>query len=119
MCGKTTLARAIGQVFYSLGLLAEPTVIERTASTLQTGYVGQAGLAAREAMDTALGATLLIDEAYQLAPSRAQLFNDEIVAQLVACLTQPKYKNKLVVILAGYAPEVRRSSKQLILAAAR
>ena len=104
-CGKTTLARAFGQMFHSLGLLAKPEVVEKTASTLQTGYVGQAGAQVRACLDEALGKVLLIDEVYSLMPGRGT-FNDEIVTELVACLTHPRYKNKLIVVFAGYEEQV-------------
>jgi hypothetical protein len=104
--GKTSLARAMGALFHSLGLLAEPDVIEKTASTLQTGYVGQAGGKLRACLDEALGRVLLIDEAHTLGASRGT-FNDEIVSELAACLTSAKYANRLVVVLAGYEDEAR------------
>ena len=104
-CGKTSLARAMGQMFCSLGLLADSGVVEKTASSLQTGIVGQAGTTMRAAMDEALGRVLLIDEAYLLGTSRGT-YNDEIVAELVACLTLPKYKGKMIVIMAGYQAEM-------------
>jgi hypothetical protein len=104
-CGKTTLARALGHMFHSLGLLSKPEVVEKTASALQTGYVGQAGAQVRACLDEGLGKVLLIDEVYSLSPGRGT-YNDEIVTELVACLTQPKYKNKLIVVLAGYEAQV-------------
>lgn len=100
-CGKTALARALGAMYHSLGLLAEPDVVERSASTLQTGYVGQAGGRVRACLDEALGRVLLIDEAPQLGATRAT-FNAEVVAELAACLNgNAKYTNKLLVVLAG------------------
>jgi hypothetical protein len=84
-CGKTTLARALGHMFHSLGLLAKPEVVEKTASTLQTGYVGQAGRAVRAALDEGLGKVLLIDEVYALCPGRGT-FNDEVRACAAHCL---------------------------------
>jgi SpoVK/Ycf46/Vps4 family AAA+-type ATPase len=107
--GKTTLARALGAMFCALGLLADPDVVEKTASTLQTGYVGQAGLEVRKAFDEALGRVLLIDEAYLLTPTRSgHSYHDEIVAEIVACITSPRYKNKLIVVLAGYEGQMVR-----------
>jgi hypothetical protein len=100
-CGKTALARALGAMYHSLGLLAEPDVVERSASTLQTGYVGQAGGRVRACLDEALGRVLLIDEAPQLGATRGT-FNAEVVAELAACLNgNAKYTNKLLVVLAG------------------
>lgn len=49
---------------------------------------------------------LFIDEAYQLNPSRGAGYQGEVVDELVKCLTHPDYKNKLVVILAGYKDDM-------------
>ena len=37
--GKTTVARKVGQIFYDMGFLAEPEVIECSVSHLLSGYV--------------------------------------------------------------------------------
>lgn len=63
--GKTTVARRMGQVFYNLGVLASPDVVEVSAKDLQTGYVGQAPGKTREVFKNALGKVLFIDEAYR------------------------------------------------------
>ena len=42
--GKTTIARRVGMLLHSLGLLASERVTECSASDLQTGYVGQVGV---------------------------------------------------------------------------
>lgn len=51
----------------------------------------------------ALGKVLLIDEAYRLAEPRLE---KEAVDDIVNLLTLPKYKNKLVVVLAGYDRDI-------------
>jgi SpoVK/Ycf46/Vps4 family AAA+-type ATPase len=49
--GKTTVARRMGKMFHSLGLLPTDRVKEVSASDLITGYVGQAGKKTRETME--------------------------------------------------------------------
>ncbi len=50
----------------------------------------------------ARGKVLFIDEAYQLNPRQGGGFMQEVVDELVRCLTSEDFKEKLVVILAGY-----------------
>jgi replication-associated recombination protein RarA len=80
--GKTTIARALGAMFHSLGLIAEPAVVEKTAAGLTTGYVGQSGRETRKAMDEGLGRVLLIDEAHTLAQTHGT-FNEEVRARVL------------------------------------
>lgn len=63
--GKTTVARRVGMLFHSLGLLSESTVVDCSVSDFGTGYAGQSGIKTREMFDKALGQVLFIDEAYR------------------------------------------------------
>lgn len=67
--GKTTVARRMGKLFHSLGLLACDDVVECSASDFSTGYAGQAAQKTRTVFETALGKVMFIDEAYRLNPS--------------------------------------------------
>jgi hypothetical protein len=46
--GKTTVARRMGKMFCSLGILQSDEVVERSASDLVTGFVGQAAKVTRQ-----------------------------------------------------------------------
>ena len=59
--GKTTVARIMGKLLSSLGLLSSPLVVECSASDLVTGYTGQAAQKTREKFTEALGGVLFID----------------------------------------------------------
>lgn len=63
--GKTTVARRVGMLFKSLGLLASDAVLECSAKDFTTGYAGQASSKTREMFEKALGQVLFIDEAYR------------------------------------------------------
>lgn len=76
--GKTTVARRVGTLFCSLGLLASPDVVECSASNFTTGYAGQSGARTREMFDKALGKVLFIDEAYKLNPKGGGSFMREV-----------------------------------------
>ncbi|EKD17579.1 NFX1-type zinc finger-containing protein 1 [Drepanopeziza brunnea f. sp. 'multigermtubi' MB_m1] len=97
--GKTTTARKIGQVYYDLGFLTQVEVVECSASNLIGQYVGQTGPKVIAQMERGLGKVLFVDEAYRLGEG---LFAQEAVNELVDNMTKPKFKGKLVIILAGY-----------------
>ena len=64
--GKTTVARVIGKIFYSFGLLDSPDVVEAQRSDLVGEYLGATAIKTNELIDSALGRVLFIDEAYSL-----------------------------------------------------
>lgn len=104
--GKTTVARLMGKMFSSLGLIPDDEVIEKSASDFVTGYVNQAGKQTRNVFTEALGRVLFIDEAYQLNPDKGGQFMSEVVDEMVKLLTSEEFQGKLVVILAGYAGDI-------------
>ncbi|KAI3331712.1 P-loop containing nucleoside triphosphate hydrolase protein [Xylariaceae sp. AK1471] len=101
--GKTTVAEKMGQIFYEMGFLATKDV-ERCSTTNIIGeYVGHTGPKTQKVFEKALGRVLFIDEAYRLADSS---FGRDAFAEVTTILTLPKYKNKMVTILAGYDDEI-------------
>jgi Holliday junction resolvasome RuvABC ATP-dependent DNA helicase subunit len=103
--GKTTVAKRMGMLFKSLGVLDSSDVVECSASDLVASYVGQTSPLTRAKVESALGKVLFIDEAYRLIPRNGN-FCDEAINELVQMLTETKIKNKLVVILAGYEQDM-------------
>lgn len=101
--GKTTIARKIGQVFYDMDLLGSSEVIECSASDLVGQYVGQTGPKVKNLFEKALGKVLFVDEAYRLSQG---IFAQEAIDEVVGLITQPRFKAKLVIILAGYEHEM-------------
>lgn len=95
----------MGQVFYELGLLATKDVERCSTSNIIGQYVGHTGPKTQEAFEKALGRVLLIDEAYRLADSS---FGKDALAEITNILTLPRYRNKMVIILAGYDDEIDR-----------
>ncbi|KAM3512419.1 hypothetical protein MY11210_003909 [Beauveria gryllotalpidicola] len=101
--GKSTTARKMGKVFYDAGFLSEATVHDCSASDLVGQYVGQTGPKVRQLLDKALGAVLLIDEAYRL---REGQFAKEALDELVDAITKERYHKRLIIILAGYERDI-------------
>lgn len=97
--GKTSTARKIGQLYYNMGFLAAPEVVEVSVKDMVANYIGQSPTKTNELLVSAIGRVLFIDEAYRLD---SDTFFKEALDQLVDCLTKPKFEKKLLVVLAGY-----------------
>src|SRR5690606_3654678 len=102
---KTTTARRMGRVYYDMGFLSAARVEEISATDIIGQFVGHTGPKVQKQLEKALGRILFIDEAYRLIDSS---FGNEAVNELVDCLTKEKFKNKLIVILAGYEEHIDR-----------
>ncbi|KAE8324387.1 P-loop containing nucleoside triphosphate hydrolase protein [Aspergillus sergii] len=108
--GKTTTARVLGEMYYSMGLLSTTEVIDCSVTDMIGEYAGQTGPKVRNLLERALGKTLFIDEAYRLGGSQIYSYPREALGELVDCMTKKRYMHKLVIVLAGY----ERSMDQLI-----
>lgn len=97
--GKTSTARKIGQLYYNMGFLAAPEVVEVSVKDMVANYLGQSPTKTYELLTGAIGKVLFIDEAYRLDSDK---YFQEALDQLVDCLTKPKFEKKLLVVLAGY-----------------
>ncbi|KAI0602899.1 P-loop containing nucleoside triphosphate hydrolase protein [Biscogniauxia sp. FL1348] len=102
--GKTTTAKSIGTMMYSIGLLASNEVNVISANELVGEYIGQTGPKVQRQFEASLGKILFVDEAYRLCNSS---FGKEATDEIVTCLTNDKFKGHLVVIFAGYDEEIK------------
>ena len=101
--GKTSTARKMGQLFYDMGLLSAPDLVECSASDLVSSYEGGTGHRVTDWLERALGKVLFIDEGYRLASGECEL---QAVEELLDRLTKTRYYRKLVVVLAGHGDEM-------------
>jgi replication-associated recombination protein RarA len=104
--GKTTVARLIGQMYHSLGLLARGHLVEVARADLVAGFVGQTALKTLEKVQAALDGVLFIDEAYTLVQSSQDAFGNEALNTLVKAIEENS--QGLLVIAAGYPKEMRQ-----------
>lgn len=104
--GKTTTARKLGTIFYDMGFLAAPDVVEVSASDLIGEFLGQTGPKTARLLESALGKVLFIDEAYRLA--RDGKYGDEAVSEIVDAVTKEKFSRKMIIVLAGYEEDMNR-----------
>lgn len=102
--GKTTVARVLARVYKGLGLLSKGHMVEVERSQLVAGYLGQTAIKVREAIDTALGGVLFIDEAYSLSESDRDEFGKEAVNTLLKLMED--HRDNLIVIVAGYTDKM-------------
>ncbi|KAI1743914.1 P-loop containing nucleoside triphosphate hydrolase protein [Xylaria scruposa] len=107
--GKTTTAKNMGTILYSLGLLASNEVNVISATELTGEYIGQTGPKVRRQFEASLGKILFIDEAYRLDNGA---YGKDAIDEVVTLLTEDKFKNHLVVIFAGYEKHIRRLLNQ-------
>lgn len=103
--GKTTVARLIGKIYASLGVLKRGDVfVECTRADLVGKYQGHTAANVKKVVESALGGVLFIDEAYALVQGDGDSFGKEAVDTLVAEIENNR-KN-LVIIFAGYTHDL-------------
>lgn len=102
--GKTTVARLLGKLYKSLGILMSGHTVEVNRSDLVAGFVGQTAEKTMGKIHEALDGVLFIDEAYTLARGSANDFGQEAIDTLVKAMED--YRGRLLVIAAGYPLEM-------------
>lgn len=103
--GKTTIARIVAEYLKALGVISKGQLIEVSRNDLVGEYQGQTAKKTAEKINSALGGVLFIDEAYSLCRNDNDAFGLEAIDTLVKMMEDNK--DNLVVILAGYALEMK------------
>ena len=104
--GKTTVARLMGKILCSLGVIPTADVYEVTRDNLVSHYVGETAIKTKEVVMKAMGGVLFIDEAYSLCTGGAGDYGPECIDTLVPLLEN--HKGKFVCIAAGYTREMNQ-----------
>ena len=104
-CGKSEIAKIIGELYSNVGILQKGTFKKVTRSDLIAGYLGQTALKTKEVINEAIGGVLFIDEVYSLGSAENRdSFSKECIDTL--CDSLSEHKNDLMVIVAGYEKEI-------------
>lgn len=105
--GKTTVARLMGRILNTLGLLERGHVVEVKREDLVGRYVGHAENNTKAKIRDARNGILFIDEAYQLAESRESgSYGLRALETLLASMENER--SRLCIIMAGYPAEMQR-----------
>lgn len=104
--GKTMMASVIATMLYKIGIIRQNKFHEVTAKDLIGKYVGHTDKQTHSEIEKALDGILFIDEAYALTEgaSGENSYGSEAIAELVKSMDE--YKNRLIVIFAGYDKEM-------------
>lgn len=103
--GKTSVAEIIAKLFYNLDILPTPNVKVVERSNLVGSYVGHTEKNTKQVIEEAMGGVLFVDEAYQLTlENSGNDFGKQAVETLLTALEN--YRDKFVVIFAGYTNEM-------------
>jgi len=102
--GKTTVARLISKLYREMGIIEKGHLVEVDRAALVASHVGETAKKTDDVISSALGGTLFIDEAYTLFRGGND-FGIEAIDTLLKRMED--YKDKLVVIVAGYTNEMR------------
>ena len=104
--GKTTVAKMIGRIYHSLGVLSKGEVICADRTRLVGRYVGETENNMKIVLAEAHGNVLFIDEAYNLydGANDRQDYGNHVLDSLLTVLAQPN--PDMVIILAGYEKEM-------------
>ncbi len=105
--GKTTIARLLGELYQSIGLLEKGHVVETERSGLVGAFIGATAMKTRRVCREALGGVLFIDEAYTLVnKDNEKDFGPEAVATLLTFMENNR--GQVAVVVAGYPAEMTR-----------
>ncbi len=104
--GKTTVAKIIGKIFASWGILSTGHVIRTEKSQMVGQYIGETEFKMRNLLARAKGNVLFIDEAYQLVDGYEKDHGRIVMNSLLTELGNDE--SDLVVILAGYTAPMKK-----------
>ena len=106
--GKTTVAKKLGKILHSLGILSKGDVVMAERSTIVGRFIGQTEENMQQLLQQTRGNVLFIDEAYTLCDTTDD--RKDYGYRAIECLLTvlAEQSPDMVVILAGYENEMER-----------
>ncbi len=106
--GKTTVAKKLGKLLHSLGILSKGDVVMAERSTIVGRFIGQTEENMQQLLQQAQGNVLFIDEAYTLCDTTDD--RKDYGYRAIECLLTmlAEQSPDMVVILAGYENDMER-----------
>ncbi len=106
--GKTTVARIIGEIYYSLGIISKKDVREVAREDLVAEYLGQSEIKTKKVLEEAKGGVLFIDEAYSLSEDEDE-YGKAVINTLLKFMEDNR--DDTLIIVAGYTDEIKKFIK--------
>lgn len=106
--GKTTIAKKLGKILHSLGILSKGDVVMAERSSIVGRFIGQTEENMQQLLQQAQGNVLFIDEAYTLCDTTDD--RKDYGYRAIECLLTvlAEQSPDMVVILAGYENDMER-----------
>lgn len=106
--GKTTIAKYIGEIYHSIGVLSSGHVVVTDRTKLVGEFIGTTEKNTLNAINSASGGVLFIDEAYNLFTDsdNKRDYGMRVIETLLTYLGTDDID--MIVILAGYTDEMKR-----------
>lgn len=106
--GKTTVAKIMGQLLHSAGMLSKGHVVVRERATLIGKYYNSESENVKNALEEAQGGILFIDEAYQLHQPEDPKDPGRFVIETLLTALADETNRDWMLILAGYSEPMMR-----------
>lgn len=104
--GKTEIARIMGDLLWSLGMIPERKIVELSKEDFVSSAIGGTEEITKEKIQSALGGILFVDEAYMLKGMNNDQEDYGKIALEIIMRSMENHRDNLMVIFAGYQNEI-------------
>lgn len=106
-CGKTTIAKILGNIYCGLGLLSEFSETKLITRAELTGqYLGETTQKVKKVMDESLNNVVILDEAESMgSKDNRDSYSKEALDYICGFLSE--HPNEIIMIICGYEKEVK------------
>jgi Holliday junction resolvasome RuvABC ATP-dependent DNA helicase subunit len=104
--GKSMIGRIIAKILYSAGMVSQPSFVRVHRSDLVAGFVGQTAIKTREAIQSARGGVMFVDEAHQLLGKGKEDYGPEAYREIMREMLNEGDPRRVTFLFAGYPKEM-------------